>query len=207
MFRPLLYFSLLFIVLSVSFCRSDVYRPNACYNQTVKPIILNNCTRSGCHNAQSRVAQLDLSTYNGLMKIVKPKHPLQSSLYKAISGRGEDQMPPDHRLSKEEINNIKSWIAFGAAENDCPTQACDSADVKYSVQITKILSDNCNGCHSAGTIILTNYNLVQVLAANGKLLGSVKQTGNYLAMPQGGRLSDCEIAIIEKWVNAGAPNN
>lgn len=41
------------------------------------------------------------------------------------------------------------------------------------------------------------------------LLGNIKHlTPGYVAMPQGAaKLSDCDIAIIEAWINQGAPNN
>jgi mono/diheme cytochrome c family protein len=44
--------------------------------------------------------------------------------------------------------------------------------------------------------------------ANNKLLGSIKHLQGFSQMPKnGGQISQCEIDAIEKWVNAGYPNN
>jgi hypothetical protein len=48
---------------------------------------------------------------------------------------------------------------------------------------------------------------VKVVADNGRLMGSIKQLTGYSAMPVGGKLADCEITQIQKWVNAGKLNN
>lgn len=200
-------FSLAGLCLFFLSCRRDVYSPDACYNQTIKPLITSNCTRSGCHNSKDQRAGLDLSTFSGLMKIVQPGSPLRSELYKVIRAKGESRMPPDHSLSKDEIAVIKSWIAFGARENDCEGKTCDSVNVSYSKQVSEILSKNCLGCHNSGVIVLNNYVDVKNKVSSGALLGSIKQQGGFRSMPEGYKLSDCDIRIIELWINAGAPNN
>jgi hypothetical protein len=196
---------ILFIV--INSCRNDVYVPGACYNQTIKPLIISNCTTTGCHNSIDKKKHLDLTTYAGLMKIVKSGHPLKSELYNSVTGGGEDRMPPDHSLTNKEINLIKSWISLGARENDCPPQACDSLNVGYSNQVVTIINKNCISCHNTGNVILNNYNDLKARALSGALLGSINQNGTYRSMPESYKLSACDIKIIEKWVNAGAPNN
>lgn len=43
---------------------------------------------------------------------------------------------------------------------------------------------------------------------NGKLYGSIAHTTGFAAMPQSGnKLSDCQIAQVKKWIDAGAPQN
>jgi len=187
-------------------CKSDKYNPEACYNQTIKPIIISNCTGSGCHNSKDRKEDLDLTTYKGLLEIVSPHHPLQSELYTVIRASGEDQMPPDHKLSKKQIDLIKSWISFGALENDCQSPACDTTNVTFSNQVSSIINKNCLGCHTSGNVILTNYAGVKAYADNGKLLNSIKRTGS-LPMPPSYNLTDCEINTIAIWVSKGALNN
>ena len=87
------------------------------------------------------------------------------------------------------------------------TSGCDTANaISYSSQIAPILSSACLGCHnSAGSAhSLSAHSAVQVDALSGALYTDVS-TG---AMPQGGsKLSDCDIAKIKKWVDAGALNN
>lgn len=188
-------------------CTNAVSVPGACFNQRIKPIIISNCTRSGCHNAKDHEKRLDLTTYAGIMKIVKAGHPLQSDLYTVIRSRGEDRMPPDHSLSTEEILAIKSWISLGARENDCAAGSCDSTNYTYSGQVQSIIKTNCLGCHASGTVPLNTYQDVQSVALSGKLTGCIKQQAGYKPMPEGYKLSDCEINVISKWVAAGAPNN
>lgn len=40
------------------------------------------------------------------------------------------------------------------------------------------------------------------------LVGNIRHDAGFNAMPQGGgKLTDCQIAIIKAWVDAGAPSN
>lgn len=98
----------------------------------------------------------------------------------------------------------KEELLYGA-------NACDTANVKYSVQIVSIINSGCISCHggtaaSGGGVKLGTYNDVKVYADNGLLLNAVTRTIN--TMPKGGpRLSDCRIAEIRTWLRNNAPNN
>jgi hypothetical protein len=90
------------------------------------------------------------------------------------------------------------------------TSNCDTAtSVSYANQIVPILNSACLGCHNGGAgHDMTSHSGVRADALSGKLYGSVVQNGTALDMPQGGsKLSDCDIAKIKKWADAGAPNN
>jgi hypothetical protein len=67
------------------------------------------------------------------------------------------------------------------------------------------------GCHKPGSlgggIDLSTYNAIKDQVDNGKLYGSVTHSTGYKPMPQGGKLSDCEITQISNWIDAGALNN
>lgn len=101
----------------------------------------------------------------------------------------------------------KEDLLYGSSAN------CDTTTVStYSGTVVTLLTANCTGCHStaspSGGIALDNYTAVKAQVTNGKLMGSITQSTGYSAMPKGGaKLSDCNIAKIQKWVNAGAPNN
>ncbi|WP_205502171.1 cytochrome c [Rufibacter psychrotolerans] len=91
-------------------------------------------------------------------------------------------------------------------------QQCDTNSVTYSGTVSGIISSNCLACHNAtqanGGMILDTYARVKQVADNGKLMGVITHASGFPAMPQGGpKLSDCNIAKIKKWVDAGAPNN
>lgn len=86
------------------------------------------------------------------------------------------------------------------------TIACDSSNVTFPDVVYPILNTYCISCHSgatpAGGLNFTNYDDVAWVAQSGQLLGSIKHLPGYQAMPQNGpKLSTCEIALIEKWVN------
>jgi len=94
-------------------------------------------------------------------------------------------------------------------------QNCDTSAVTYKTTISSVMALKCNTCHSAsaaatfgGNIITDNYTNLQVLAANGRLYGSITFDPKYFAMPKdGNKLSACDISYIRTWINAGAPNN
>lgn len=91
---------------------------------------------------------------------------------------------------------------------------CDTTTVTYSAVIIPILSNNCYRCHGtssnsgSGGIVLQDYNVLKGYAADGKLYGNIAHLPGYIPMPYGGgKLSDCEIAKIKKWIDSGYPNN
>jgi len=90
---------------------------------------------------------------------------------------------------------------------------CDTTSiVKYSTTVLPIMVASCYSCHAgqfqSGGIKLDTYADLRVHALNGKLYGTITHNGSYPAMPFGApKLSDCKIASIKSWIDAGAPNN
>ncbi len=89
---------------------------------------------------------------------------------------------------------------------------CDSASVAtYSKHVFPVLNLYCNSCHSTssanGGIILDTFEGVKNNAVSGKLMGSLKHTVGFKPMPLSAKLDDCYIREIEKWIQAGVPNN
>lgn len=92
---------------------------------------------------------------------------------------------------------------------------CDTAVVaKFTSEVMPVMNASCNtsGCHNtaaaSGGVILDTYNGIKTQALNGRLMGSINQTGAYSAMPKGGaKLSSCTITKIQQWINSGAPQN
>jgi hypothetical protein len=92
---------------------------------------------------------------------------------------------------------------------------CDTAIVaKFSSEVLPIMNVSCNvtGCHgttsAAGGVILDTYAGVKAQAINGRLMGSMNQTGGYSAMPRGAaKLNSCTLIKIQQWINSGTPNN
>src|SRR4051812_40686765 len=92
-------------------CTKDIGGPGVCFQQELLPVFISNCTMSGCHNALDRKAGYDLTNYEGIMKGVKPKHPLLSEIYKSIKG-SSPSMParPYSKLRLADVDKIKLWI-------------------------------------------------------------------------------------------------
>ncbi len=204
------------MVLLLSRCTKDhLPDPPICYQTDIEPLIVSNCTQSGCHNSTDQVAGYDFSTYQGILKGVEPGNYKGSSLYKVlIIPLGEKRMPqsPAEPFSDEQIALVARWIEEGAIQSlDCQS-ACDTTFVGYSGTISPILTTYCTGCHSGnppeGDIDLSSWSNVKPFADNGSLVGSVRHASGYSAMPKNGsKLPECAIRQIEKWVSDGAPNN
>ncbi len=83
---------------------------------------------------------------------------------------------------------------------------CDSSNVTYPGTVYPIFQANCISCHSqpipAAGIDLNNFENVTFIAQSGQLMGSIKHLTDYVPMPQNGPpLTDCEIGLIQKWIN------
>jgi hypothetical protein len=98
----------------------------------------------------------------------------------------------------------------GAGLSGCTDTA---GTITFATKVLPIMQQNCGtsnpGCHqnnaSTGFYDLNNKAGVDVAIADGKFLGSIKHEAGASAMPKtGGKLDDCSIAVIEKWINTGA---
>jgi hypothetical protein len=95
------------------------------------------------------------------------------------------------------------------------TPACDTSNVRYSVEIVNILSANCYSCHassiansSGGGNKLDNYTTLKPYASSGLLYNVVNHTPGYDFMPKNlPQISSCDIAKIRTWIRNGYLNN
>jgi len=109
---------------------------------------------------------------------------------------------------------VITMINWGCS-HECPdpvepepndSTSCDTTNVTYIGTVVPILTTYCYGCHSGtqaqGNLDLTDYDQLFVVAQNGSLTGSIKHESGYSVMPPDSpKLSDCNIMLIEKWVN------
>jgi hypothetical protein len=99
---------------------------------------------------------------------------------------------------------------------------CDTLHVTYSKSVKPIFINNCYSCHStAVTSASSGFDMenfaslkdyLTLTYANDGIYGSkfshaINQQGYLLYMPPTYKLTSCELAIIGKWINAGAPEN
>jgi len=90
--------------------------------------------------------------------------------------------------------------------------ACDTIDVSYVNDIDPLLKTRCYNCHGNNNTVsayeFEGYSDLLLMLASRNLLGAIKRESGVTAMPQGAeKLPDCEINIIEAWINQGKRNN
>lgn len=193
--------------------------PDSVYFQNqILPILVSNCTESGCHNAQDHEGGVVLDSYQSLLNTVENatlndwhENKLMRVLLETDPA---DRMPlpPKPPLPQIQIDLIKTWLAQGARNNACDENfgGCDPSDAKFSTFVQPLIQAKCQGCHSGnnpqGGIKLASYAEIKVVALNGKLYNSLTRASNW--MPRGGaKLDDCNVQKIQAWVSAGAPQN
>ena len=193
-------------------CAKDVYNPDICFQETILPIFVNNCAQSDCHNPSDHKAGYDLTTYDGIMKGVKPKFPMLSKCYTTVRGNNPS-MPrrPYSNLSARQITDIKVWIEMGAP-NTSNCKSCDTSNFTFSGRVNPIIQAWCVGCHSpanaGGGYDLTTYAGIVTSITNNRLMGSLEHLSGFSAMPKNtGAINSCDVAAIRKWVEARYPEN
>lgn len=179
----------------------------------IMPIISSNCTMSGCHDATSHADGVNLTNYSYIVNYIKAGNPGDSKLYDVILKTDDDRMPPApmNPLSQVQKDKIRKWISQGAKNNSC-SASCDTTVFTYSGAVKSIMDNKCVGCHNptslGGNIDLSTHSVVEVVALNGKLFGSVAHLNGYSPMPKNStKLSDCEIKQIKEWIINGSLNN
>jgi len=186
-----------------------------CFESDVLPIFVSTCAKSGCHDAASRKEGYVLDNYaNIIKKGIVPGKATSSELYKVLYKAGSERMPepPNPELTVAQKNIIGTWINEGAENTvNCGT-SCDTTSFTFAARVNPILQNNCTGCHNAanaqGGVNLAGWSAVKVYADKGNLYGSIAHLPGYKAMPQGSpKMSDCNIRVIQKWIQAGALNN
>lgn len=86
---------------------------------------------------------------------------------------------------------------------------CETAGASFSKDIAPLIQAECAtpGCHVQGGSangIFENYQNVKAKVDNGSFRNRVVVLKD---MPPSSSLSNCQIAHIEAWLDAGAPNN
>jgi uncharacterized membrane protein len=186
-----------------------------CFETEILPDLVSGCGRSGCHNGGN--SKDNLTTYAGLMsaQMINLEKPEESKIIEVLlKTKDSDRMPPppDARWSDAKIQKLLRWIEQGAKNTTNCAATCDSSVFTFT-KVKSITDQYCLGCHSGsaapgGGINLSTYTGVKAIADNGQLVGAVRHQSGFEAMPPSGSpLSECNIRVIEKWINSGASNN
>ncbi|MDI1233109.1 MAG: hypothetical protein PSX81_02375 [bacterium] len=187
----------------ISNCDSAV----AYFKNDILPIFTSSCVGTGCHNATDRAEGLVLTNYNNIKKLTDTQNPKGSDLWKVlVSTDPNKMMPRTQRLSASDRYKILKWMNQGAKNDSC-NSGCDTAKYAYAADIAPIISKNCNGCHSTGATKLGTWAQLNIQAQNNNLWRDINLTSGPNKMPPAASLSVCDKNKIQKWINAGAPNN
>jgi len=108
--------------------------------------------------------------------------------------------------AKENVESLKAEKTLGC-NND--------KEISYAKDIVPILQANCgtqSGCHSngaaSGGVKLEDFDGVKEVAQTGLLKKSLFHESGVSPMPKNlNKLDDCTLSIIQKWLDAGFPNN
>jgi hypothetical protein len=94
-----------------------------CFQSQVLPILQTSCGMAGCHGSGGEHSEgFNPSTYQGIMDIVTPGSAAKSKLYQIITQvNGDNMMPQNQPLTKEQRTLILVWIQQGAKNTTCPT--------------------------------------------------------------------------------------
>jgi hypothetical protein len=178
---------------------------SVCFNTQILPLIMASCAQAGCHDAISKVEDLNLTSYAGIKAMGT------GTLITYITKTTGKVMPPQPqpRMDTANINLIKRWIKEGAKNRICNQTSCDTSNVLYSTHIISIMNTYCKGCHNSGNkggaISLDNYADVKTQTLTGNLICSITNKGCKF-MPQGGSsLGLCDMRKIQIWASKNCP--
>jgi uncharacterized membrane protein len=187
------------------------------FEQDLLPIIQSNCALPLCHDNITHKENIYLSTYEQILTTggIKLNSPTTSKFYTSTATNANERMPPAPAppLSSQQRALILKWIQQGAQDLHCDPP-CDSTAFSYTANIKPIINLHCLGCHTSynasGNINYSTYAGIKATVDNGKFWASITHAPGVKPMPypQGSsKLSECDLAKIRKWIEAGAPEN
>jgi len=216
--------SLIIIAAAFTACKHEMVEPgtssevvilsstdSVSFQTQILPLYQSYCGSSGCHSAASAKEGVVTTDYFNIRKGIRSKN-LNESEYYTIITSGE--MPPKRsaKLSSAQIALIAKWINEGAKNTLYTTNNCNTNNNTYSLGVANIFAANCVGCHNAnlasGGIQLHNYNTAFALASGSQtvLLNAINYTaGGSKNMPPAGKLSNCDLQLINQWIANGMP--
>ena len=108
---------------------------------------------------------------------------------------------------------ISTSIIVSCAKDKVPLPVIDASsctpNISYTNEIKPIMTNYCVSCHNSknqsGGYNLSTYDGVSLNTS--KVLGSIRQDGSALSMPQDSKLADSLIQKVYCWINQGAKNN
>jgi hypothetical protein len=88
------------------------------FEKKVRPLLVARCLK--CHGGEKTKGGLRLDSADGLRRggssgaVVVPGKPDESLLIQAVRHAGDLHMPPDGKLSPQQVNDLRTWVQAGA---------------------------------------------------------------------------------------------
>jgi len=87
---------------------------------------------------------------------------------------------------------------------------CDTTNVTWNSEISAIMETNCVMCHgedlSYNGVRHDSYESEMIVVKDGRLKGVVNHLDGYVKMPKDrSKLPECELLLINTWLDNGAP--
>ncbi len=91
-------------------------------------------------------------------------------------------------------------------------QDCDTTEITWDSKVSAILQKNCVECHGPVSPYLgvrhDSYEAEMIVVNDGRLRGVINHLDGYSKMPKDrGKLPACELEILNRWLDNGAPEN
>lgn len=183
-------------------------KDSVCFNTQILPFFVTNCAKSGCHDSKTKADGYELTSFKTITsKGIDLKSPKSSKLYKEML---DGMPPPPATLLKTDTDLVLKWITEGAKNVTCGVKV-DTANVTFSKTIFPLIQTNCIGCHKAGSVsggvLLDSYANIKIYVDNKRMWGSMNYLTGYSPMPPSMKLTDCQLSVVQKWINNGAKND
>ena len=200
----------------------------------IAPIFAERCVI--CHSGEAAPSGLRLDTFEAALlggangPVVVAGAPLESELFRRITGQTQPQMPlAGDPLSAEQIAAIEGWIlgglqaGTGAQVATVPAPRDPTAPINFA-DVEPIFLQRCVSCHSTngvmgrppeGLMLDTYENIIRggerlAVVPGSPLHSEIIRRVEGLTRPQmpldGPAVDPAEIELLTRWIAAGAPN-
>ena len=110
---------------------------------------------------------------------------------------------------------VLTLLIFTACDSETePVDMCETDNVTYTSDVKSIFDNTCAfaGCHNADAATsigsLANFEDAVAFVDLGRIVGAINHEENFRPMPfplGTAKMDQCNIDIIEAWINAGTP--
>jgi len=197
--------------------------PSQLYAKQIAPLLAAKCGR--CHGEKTQKSELNLGSPAGIQMgsesgpVIEPGKPDESLLFELVH---DGEMPPDEddRLSPEEVEILRAWIASGAV---FPTTAAVDEQITQ-LAIVPIMHLRCTACHGprrreAGLDLRTQQSMLKGGKSGPAIVPGDPDGSLVLKRIHAGEMPPArdlvsvsikpiepqEVELLSRWIAAGAP--